>query len=291
VAVSRFELAALRVSGPLANQDPLASCVQDANVCKGVYGDFAELDLGPDLRDGLDLGGNGGDQEYIVEEAGPANDRRQAVRSRQDEGTAPFDWYLNFQITGEKLGPTSQDVAHLAICVTYYDDPALAGRSFRPDVYSTERGGQSMYAFPDAATYTVTLEGTDTWRTAYWEITDMKFAGVNQGPQAAARFWQNDKIFITRVRYAVIRPCGPTAGVNLLEECKPVEAVLTVQRVGSQVAIAWSTKLEGWTLESNSDLSNVLGWSAVTTAPVVENDQNVVKEAMGRPALFYRLIK
>lgn len=51
----------------------------------------------------------------------------------------------------------------------------------------------------------------------------MKFNGVNQGPQAAARFVTSagGKIFFTRVRYAVIRPCGPEAGVNLLEDCKP----------------------------------------------------------------------
>jgi hypothetical protein len=61
---------------------------------------------------------------------------------------------------------------------------------------------------------------------AYFEIPEIKFQGVNQGPQAAARFALSGKIFFTRVQYAVIRPCGTDAGVNLLEDCEaPVETV------------------------------------------------------------------
>jgi hypothetical protein len=292
VAVSRFELAVLRVGDhPLANQDPLAACVQDANVCKGVYGDYVELDLGKDVKDGLDLGGNGGDQEYIVEEAGPASDRRKAVRSLQDEGSAPRDSYLNFQITDEKLGPTSQDPARLAICATYYDDPALAGKAFRPDVYSTERGGQAQYAFPPASDYNVVLEGTDTWRTAYWEITDMKFAGVNQGPQAAARFTANDKIFITRLRYAVIRPCGPTAGVNLLKDCKPVtEVSLGFERSGNNLKLSWPAEVTGIVVQSTPTLANPQ-WSAVNAAVETAGNQSFVTLPIGSATQFFRLMR
>jgi hypothetical protein len=162
VAVSRFDLAVLREGDhPLAGQDPLAGCMQDENVCKGIYGNYAELDLGKDpaVKDGLDLGGNGGDQQYIVEEAGPANDRRMAVRPLREEAT-PASPYLNFAITDEKLGPTSQDPAHLAICVTYYDDPALTGKQFRAEVYSTERGGVSQYASCPAS-FNLTSRGFD----------------------------------------------------------------------------------------------------------------------------------
>jgi hypothetical protein len=102
--------------------------------------------------------------------------------------------------------------------VTYYDDPTLLGMTFRPEVHMTERSGKLTFAYPDPA-IAVALEGTDKWREAYFEIPDMKFNGVNQGPQAAARFAFTGKIFFTRVRYAVIRPCGPKAGENLLEAC------------------------------------------------------------------------
>jgi len=149
----------------------------------------------------------------------------------------------------------------------------------------------SQYAFCPGS-FNVSLEGTDTWRTAYWEITDMKFAGVNQGPQAAARFWLGDKIYFTRVRYAVIRPCGPQAGVNLLEECKPPVPSLAIRTSGKDsVEVYWSVKLEGWTLEESSDVTDPNSWSAVATQPVVENDQNVVKLSVGTGARFFRLIQ
>src|SRR4029077_5232166 len=165
-----------------------------------------------------------GDRERIKADAGPTDDRRLAIRPAREDGTPGFaHTYLNFAITDEALGPSSQPNALLAICVTYYDDPDLAGKTFRPEVYQSDRSGQTTLAFT-AGTIAVALEGTDKWRDAYFEIPDMKFNGVNQGPQAAARFVLSDKIFFSRVRYTVIRPCGPKAGINLLADCKPVAA-------------------------------------------------------------------
>lgn len=291
VCVSRFELAVLRVGDhPLAGQDPLASCYEDPNICTDAYGSYVELDLGKDIRDGLDVGSSGGDQEMIVAEAGPENDRRMAVRPARDDGTpGQAHQYLNFAILNEALGPSSQPPANLAICVTYYDDPALIGAQFKPEVYSSIRNGVLTYAFTPQDFY-VTIEGTDQWRTAYWEIPDMKFQGVNQGPQAAARFHVTDKVFFTRVRYAVIRPCGPKAGVNLLQECKPVTEVrLDVKRSGENIEISWPAAATDWTLQEVESLTNPL-WSAVGTAPVVEGDQQVVRVPI-LGTRFFRLIK
>ncbi|MGC8989112.1 MAG: hypothetical protein ACP5MD_03225 [Verrucomicrobiia bacterium] len=291
VFVSRIEMAVMRVgTHPLAGQDPLASCYEDPNICTDLYGNYAELDLGKDVRNGLDVGSSGGDQEMIVAEAGPAGDRRMAVRPARDDGSPGFaHQYLNFAIRDEALGPSSQPPAHLAICVTYYDDPALVGARFKPEVYQTERGGVTTLAFtPDS--FFVTLEGTDQWRTAYWEIPDMKFLGVNQGPQAAARFVVSDKVFFTRVRYAVIRPCGPKAGVNLLQECKPVtEVQLGVRISGTKVAISWPANATDWVLQETPSLSDPV-WSAVSAAPAVVGDQLVVEVPI-EGARFYRLTK
>src|SRR6185436_17277514 len=160
--------------------------------CKGIYGNFAEMDLAAALLDGLAPGTSGGDQEMIQEEAGPTNDRRMAIRPASDDGTAGFAHrFMNFAITDEKLGPSSQPNVRLAICVTYFDDPALVGATFRPEVYQSDQGGNVGLAFtsPNIA---VPLQGSNTWRTAYFEIPDMKFLGVNQGPQAAARFVVSD---------------------------------------------------------------------------------------------------
>lgn len=291
VFVSRVDLAVLRIgTHPLAGQDPLADCFSDPNICTGAYGSFAELDLAKDVRNGLDVGSSGGDQEMIQEEAGPAADRRNAIRPAREDGTAGFaHQYLNFSITGEALGPNSQPNANLAICVEYYDDPALAGARFKPEVYFTDRNGLNGLAFTPDSFY-VTLEGTDTWRTAYWELPDMKFIGVNQGPQAAARFVVSDKIFVSRVRYGVIRPCGPEAGKNPIADCKPaVIPTLSAALSGDPVRLElrWPAAAADYSVESTASLTTAT-WLPVPGEPVPEGDTLVLRLAPDSPA-FYRL--
>lgn len=292
VAVSRIEIAVLRVgTNALAGLDPLADCFADPNICTDAYGSLAELDLGKDIKNGLDIGSSGGDQEMIVAEAGPVGDRRQAIRAAREDGTGGFaHQYVQFAILNEALGPNSQPPAHLAICVTYYDDPALIGARFRPEVYQTEKNGVQTLGFTDD-TWLVTLEGTDAWRTAYWEIQDIKFNGVNQGPQAAARFYSSGKIFITAVKYAVIRPCGPKAGVNLIESCKPIaDVTLGIARSGKDLQLSWLAAATGFELQETASLT-APDWKAVSAAPVVQGDKNVVTLTPGTGTMFYRLAK
>lgn len=290
VFVSRVELAVLRTgTHPLAGLDPLADCFSDPRVCTDLWGNMAELDLDKGIMDGLDVGTSGGDQEMIQDVAGPANDRRQAIRPARDDGSAgATHQYLNFAILEERFGPSSQPNADFVICVTYYDDPALAGKRFKPEVYMTEKNGTTTFGFtPDS--FFVTLEGTDKWRTAYWEITDMKFNGVNQGPQAAARFTLEDKIFFTSVRYGIIRPCGPKAGENPLADCKPVAIPALGVAVGTDhgLVISWPTAATGYVLESTADLG-APNWQPVATAPTAEGDQQVLRIKPGGTT-YYRL--
>jgi len=292
VAVSRVELAVLRVGNhPLAGQDPLADCVADPNICTGAYGSFAELNLAQDIRNGLDVGSSGGDQEMIEEEAGPVSDRRTAIRPAREDGSgsAPHQ-YLNFAITDEALGPSSQPPAHLAICVEYYDDPALAGARFKPEVYQTEANGLVTLAFTPDSFY-VTLEGTDAWRTAYWEIPNMKFLGVNQGPQAAARFVLSDKIFVSRVRYGVVRSCGPDAGQNPLADCMPpVIPTLTAGLASDpvQLELRWPADTTGYTLQKAESLG-APDWQPVPELPVIDGDSRVLRLSPSGPS-YYRLV-
>ncbi|MBK9139945.1 MAG: hypothetical protein IPM17_14450 [Verrucomicrobia bacterium] len=296
VAVSRVEMAVLRVGDhPLAGQDPLAACVEDPNICTDAYGNLAELDLANDIRDGIDVGSSGGDQNMVVEEAGPLGDRRLAVRAAHDDGNPGFQHqYINFAITGEKLGPTSQPPLHLAICVTYYDDPALAGTAFKPEVYRTEVNGVETFGFTPDSFYVV-LEGTGAWRQAYWEIQNVKLSGVNQGPQAAARFTTRDagdvqaKIAITRIRYGVIRPCGPLAGVNPLAACKPVtEVTLAIERDGNNVKLSWPAEAAGFVVQATPSLTDPQ-WGAVSATVEVVNGRNVATLPIGTETRFFRL--
>jgi hypothetical protein len=293
VAIARVDLGVFRTgTHPLAGQDPLPDCFADPNICTDAYGSFAEMDLAAGKLDGLEPGSSGGDQAMLQAEAGPPGDLRMAIRPAFDDGPAGFTHnYLNFAITGEKLGPTSQPNARLAICVTYYDDPELVGTTFRPEVYFSERNGVLGLAFTPGS-IAVPLEGTGVWRDAYFEIPDMKFNGVNQGPQAAARFVLSGKIFFSRVRYAVIRPCGPNAGVNQLEACKPPpEApMLAITRTGGAVRIAWPASYTDFALRQSATLP-AANWEAVGTAPVVEGDQNVVTVQAGPGTLYFQLVR
>jgi hypothetical protein len=289
VFISRFDLAVLRVGNhPLAGQDPLADCFEDPFICTETYGKYVEMDLANGILEGLTPGTSGGDQEMIQAEAGPANDRRFAIRPAREDGTPGFaHTYMNFAIVNQALGPSTQPNAHLAICVTYYDDPALVGQSFRPEVYQSDRNGVTTFAFTPG-TLAVALQGTDRWREAYFELPDVKFYGVNQGPQAAARFVLSGKIFFTRVRYAVIRPCGPTAGENLLAECK--SPTLHISRVpgGDSVKLSWTKQIDGWTLQATDDLTT-MSWGPAGDPPVLEGDFWTVSMPISGNARYFRL--
>ncbi|TMP98807.1 MAG: CHRD domain-containing protein, partial [Verrucomicrobia bacterium] len=299
VFVSRVELGIFRTgTNALAGVDPVPDCFEDPKICTDAYGNYAELDLGstvkPPVMNGLDVGTSGGDQLMAVEEAGPASDRRQAVRP---DGTPGI--YLNFAINNEPFGPSTQDNARLAICATYYDDPALVGATLRPEVYKSDRGGLVTFAFtsPDIA---VRLTGSDRWLDAYFEIPDMKFEGVNQGPQAAARFAVTKPagsqslpgVYVTRLRYAVIRPCGPTAGVNLLEGCKPpvLHPTLNPGNVTLFLSFTWTTNAVGYGVQMTTDLA-LPQWTNLTLTPDTRDDHYVVLLPITNTQAFYRLAR
>jgi hypothetical protein len=288
VAVSRFEMAALRTTGPLAGQDPLVDCYVDPLICAGVYGNYAELNLGTNsvgegaITDGLDLGSNTGDQHYVLEEAGPVGDRRPAVRA-----TDLSEYNLNFTILTNALGPVTQGNVHLAIVITYYDDPALAGKGFRPRVYYKEFGGTTSLAFLDGAN--IVLQGTGQWRDAYWEIGSIYLSGVGQSAAAARLLHENlsdtQGICINRVRYAVVRPCGASAGQNpLLNKVSLTAGAET----NALVKLNWPYRAPQARLQGCSSLGGA--WSNVPGTPAVEGgDQSVLRLSPTNNSQFYRV--
>jgi hypothetical protein len=293
VLISRVELGIFRTgTNALAGVDPVPDCFEDPQICSDAYGNFAELDLGKAIVNGLDQGTSGGDQLMVVEDAGPANDRRQAVRP--DRSGVSQGIYLNFAIVNEPFGPSTQDNARMAICVTYYDDPALVGATFRPEVYQSDRGGVVTFAFTPG-NIVARLTGSDRWLDAYFELPDVKFNGVNQGPQAAARFAVNKPagsqalpgVYVTRLRYAVIRPCGTLSGVNLLEGCKPPVLRGDIS-VGKDLSISWTTNAVGYVLQSSADLTQSQ-WAPVALTPTTQGDRFVVTLQPTNSQAYYRL--
>jgi hypothetical protein len=286
VAVSRYYLAALRTTGSLAGQDPLADCYGDPLICQGVYGNYAELDLANNVNNGVALGTSSGDQTYVVETAGPVSDQRLSVRG----DTAP-SYFLNFQLVTNAMGPTSQGNVHLAMVVTYYDDPALAGVGFRPQVWKYQQPTGTAFNYM-GGNENLILAGTGQWRDAYWEIGTISFDGVNQGPQAAARF-QTDPaagqstgapVHISRIRYAVIRPCGPTAGQNPLRSMATLAAA---PDTNSLVRVSWPYHAPQAVLETSPTLGGA--WNGVGGLPGIEGTQAVMRLSTSANSQYFRL--
>lgn len=266
VAVSRCDMAVVRPSGPLAGQDPLADCYTDPNVCLGVYANYAELDLANSITNGIDLGDNSGDQAYVVETAGPAGDQRLSVRV--DSPLKNYG-YLNLQVVTNSMGPASQGNVYLAIRLTYYDDPASAGLGIRPEVWYAQQLGVNIETHMSSAR-NIVLQGTDKWRDAYWEIAATTFDGVNQHP-APPRFTISTNVHICRFQYAVVRPCGSTAGQNLLRS--PLRLTAGPD-TGGQVRVSWPYEAPQVGLQGEPILGGT--WSAFPGTPAVENGTNVV---------------
>jgi len=235
--IDRIELGVVRSgTNALAGLDPDPAYFMNPLICTTNYGFYAELDLQNGIMNGLDVGSSGNDQQMVVEMAGPTNDQRLAVRP--DGGNNN----LQFQILNEAFGPSYQDNARVSQVLTYYDDPALAGATLRAQVYQSWLYGVSALTFPSGVyDKRVTLQGSGQWRDAIFELPDANFNGVNQGPQSLVRYQTTPAVpadptsgyvHVTRVRYDVVRPCGPNVGIDVFQ-------TLSITNSSSNVGIEW----------------------------------------------------
>jgi hypothetical protein len=235
--IDRVELGVVRSgTNALAGLDPDPAYFIEPRICTTNYAYYAELDLQNNIKNGLDVGSSGGDQNMVVEMAGPANDQRLSIRP--DQGNPN----LQFQILNQVFGPSYQDNTRASIRMTYYDDPALVGASLRPQVYRTYVNGVSQIIGPPAPYNTrVTLTGTGKWLEAYFELPNVDFEGVNQGPQSLVRFQttravatnsDSGNVHVSRVRYDIVRPCGPYLGINMLQN-------IGIKMKSNQPSVTW----------------------------------------------------
>jgi hypothetical protein len=289
VAVSRVEMAVLRQSGPLAGQDPLAGCVPDPLVCEGAYTNYGELNFSAGITNGLDLGiTNTSDTGWIVELAGPTADQRLSLRPLFSP-----NYYVQFQILTNAFGPSYQDNAQLAVALTYYDDPALAGKKFGIDAWRYSRSGTDTIAASSPNNW-ITLKGTGKWRDAYWEIDKITFQGVNQTVsgqtiQAAARIKCEDKVHIARVRYAVVRACGPYAGQNQLDTLR-VTALAAAPDTNGLVRLSWPYREPQLTVLGQDTLGGA--WTTFAPVPIAaEGEQAIIRLSPTNAVQFFRLYR
>ena len=129
-----------------------------------------------------------------------------------------------------------------------------------------------------------TLKGTGQWTDAYFELPNVNFNGVNQGPQSVCRFAtapanstnsDTGVIYVSRVRFDVIRPCGNFEGINYLQS-------LGISGTNTDVTVIWfgTATLQSAPLVTGS-------YSNVVT--VMNTLTNTYTPPAPNPAQFFRL--
>ncbi|HTD68512.1 MAG TPA: Ig-like domain-containing protein, partial [Candidatus Limnocylindria bacterium] len=88
-------------------------------------------------------------------------------------------------------------------------------------------------------------------------------------------------IYVDDIRVA--RTFGEALGI-----LPPPSVSLKVFRTGSSVVISWPASASGYTLQSNTNL-NTTNWENVVEVPVVVGSDNVITNAAGAGAEFFRL--
>ena len=89
----------------------------------------------------------------------------------------------------------------------------------------------------------------------------------------------------------MIRNCGPNAGVNPLEEFKPVviPEIAIERTMDGAVRLSWPASADGFKLQSTPSLDGG-EWSPVAEQITVDEDQNVIVIESENTA-FFRLAK
>ena len=238
--IDRIELGIFRAgTNALAGQDPAPDYFMNPLICTTNYGYFAEWDPHNGITNNVNVGTSVGDQPMVVQLAGPTNDQRLA------EAPAPGSGSVNIQfaLLNNVFGPSLQDNANVSIQLTYYDDPNLVGARIGLNAYNSYVNGIATIIGAPPAPYNarVTLKGTGNWVDAYFYLPNVDFIGVNQGPQSVCRITtsravstnlDSGVIFVSRIRYDVIRPCGPFQGINMLQS-------IGIQQTNQVPKVSW----------------------------------------------------
>jgi hypothetical protein len=122
------------------------------------------------------------------------------------------------------------------------------------------------------------------WRDAYFELPNVNFNGVNQGPQSLVRFQTTPAnaadpttgyVHVSRVRYDVVRPCGPNQGINVFQ-------TLQVTNPSGNAQVGWFGTA---TLQSVDTITGT--WTNLLS--VTNALKNTYSPATPKQAQFFRL--
>jgi hypothetical protein len=206
--IDRVELGVIQQgTNALAGLKPDANYYMDPFICDTNYGYYAEWNPSAGITNNVDIAPG-----YGTVLAGPSYDLRLAEKANVAGAGA---YYLQFALLNNVFGPALQDNADVTMLVTYYDDPALVGAQIFPNTYETWIDGFSSIINPSAPyNVPVTLQGSGQWKDAYFELPNVSFAPNSVCKYAA---YSTAPLYVSRVRYDVIRPCGSFEGINYLQ--------------------------------------------------------------------------
>jgi hypothetical protein len=116
------------------------------------------------------------------------------------------------------------------------------GASIGVNVYDSYVNGiPTIVGPPPPYNARAVLKGTGQWVDAFFNLPNVDFKGVNQGPQSVARMnttravstnLDSGVIYVSRIRYDVIRPCGPFQGINMLQ-------TIGIQQTNQVAEVSW----------------------------------------------------
>jgi hypothetical protein len=266
--IDRVEVGLIRTgTNALAGQIPDSNYHINPFICNTNYGYYAEWNPTAGIANNVDIAGT-----YSTATVGPANDQRTAEVPNSISGGSAS--YLQWNLLNQVFGPNLQDNADVIISMTYYDDPALAGNTLFPNVYSTLVDGNTGTISPSSPyNQPVTLQGSGKWREAHFELPNVNFQ--NGASQYVCRYAASAPVYVSRVCYDVIRPCGPFEGIDYLQS-------LGLSRANAQLNLNW------------------LGQAALQGAPVVtgaygnvvtvtNTANNIYTSTMTNNTQFFRL--
>lgn len=223
--IDRVEVGLIRTgTNALAGQIPDPSYYIDPLVYTTNYGFYAEWNPNAGIANNVDIASG-----YNTTLAGPVNDRRLAEIPISINGGSAS--YLQWSLLNQAFGPTLQDNADVIMSLTYYDDPALAGNTIYPNVYSSMTDGNIVTISPSSPyNAPVILQGSGKWQVAQFELPNVNFQ--NGSGQYVCRYAASAPVYVSDVSYDIIRPAGPFEGIDYLQS-------LGMSNTNSQISLNW----------------------------------------------------
>jgi hypothetical protein len=245
--IDRIELGVYQTgTNALAGLTPDQAYQQDPLVGQTNYGYYAEWNPSSGIIDNLDTAG------YAVTNAGPINDQ---LICEVPQFISAGNNRIQFGLSNSVFGPLDQGNVDMAMTLTYYDDPALAGATIALSEYFTwniNSSNPNNAVLPIAPYSAATvLQGTGQWKTATFELPNLSLFGVygSQTGDGVVIWAASASVCVSAAQFNVIRPAGPFEGIDYLQPLEATNAATNLSLIwrGTAAVQATPNLLRPWT--------------------------------------------